>query len=261
MKAIRFLAIGLALAPMFGTAARAQQLPVAASTPGYVLGADDEIEVTVFGQPSLSTKTRIMGDGSIIMPLVGSVRAAGRTSAQLSADLTRAYAAGGYLADPSVGVEVSNFVSQSATVLGNVPNAGNYPLDRNYSVAMLIARAGGVRPDGANAVTLTHADGSPPERLSLADAQGATRLVKPGDTLFVPPAEMVYVYGQVNQPGAFAYQPGMTYRQALARSGGPTLAGSTRKIEVRRGGETVKGVGLDDAIKPEDVLIIKEKLF
>ena len=262
MKVICLLASALAvLAPLPGTIALAQQQPgVGAAAPGYVLGPNDEIEITVFNQPNLSSKTRINGDGTIVMPLIGSIQAAGRTTAQLNGDLTRAYGAGGYLKDPSISVEIATFVSKAATVLGNVANAGNYPLDRDYTIAMLIARAGGVRADGANAVKLTRPDGTS-ERLSLADAAGATRRVQPGDTLFVPAAEMVYVYGQVNTPGAFPYQPGITYRQALARAGGPTLAGSTRKIEVRRDGKRLKDIDLDAVAQPEDVLIIKEKLF
>jgi polysaccharide export outer membrane protein len=89
---------------------------------------------------------------------------------------------------------------------------------------------------------------------------GAGRPLQAGDILFVPPAEKVYVYGQVQQPGAFSYVAGQTFRQALALAGGPTLAGSTRSIKVKRGGQEVQAK-LDDPVKPEDVLIIREKLF
>ncbi len=254
------LALGMAMsAPLFAQVPAAPPAPAASA--GYLLGADDEVTVAVYGRPDMAVKTRIAADGTINVPLLGPVRAAGMTAADLSRRLADSYSQRGFLTKPSISVEVSNYVSRSATVLGNVPNAGNYPLDRPYTVAMLIARAGGVRPDGANAVVLTPANGAP-ERLSLGDlGAGGTRIVRPGDTLFVPPAEMVYVYGQVNQPGAFPVVPGLTYRQALARAGGPTLAGSTRRIEVRRAGQRVPDIGLDDVVQPEDVLIIKEKLF
>ena len=49
-------------------------------------------------------------------------------------------------------------------------------------------------------------------------------------------------------------------QEALALAGGPTLAGSTRSIKVKRGGQEVQAK-LDDPVKPEDVLIIREKLF
>lgn len=227
----------------------------------YVLGPNDEIDIKVFGQDGMSFRTRIRADGTITAPYLGNVEAAGRTVAQLGQVLSQSYQAGGYLSRPSINVEVTSFASKTATVLGAVETAGLYPLDRTYTVAAMVARAGGARTDGANSVILTPLGGQP-ERLSLADASGgATRLVQPGDTLFIPPAEQVYVYGQVQKGGGFPVQPGMTFRQALALAGGPTLAGSTRRIEVRRGGKPLDKPSLDDVVQPEDVLVIKEKWF
>lgn len=234
----------------------------AASDPGYLLGPDDEVKIAIFGQPDLSTTTRIKEDGSVVLALVGPVSARGKTTGQLAQAIAGEYASGGFLAKPSVSVEVSDYVSRSVTVLGNVPQAGNYPLDRGYTVASMLAKAGGSTTAGANAVILTPADGSGAVRISLADmSAGASRQLNPGDILFVPPAEKVYVYGQVQQPGAFSYVPGQTYRQALALAGGPTLAGSTKRIKVRRDGKELVEANLDSPVKPEDVLIIREKLF
>lgn len=235
--------------------------PQAAASSGYLLGPEDEVKIAVFGQPDLSTTTRIKEDGTVLLALIGPIAARGKTTTQLSQDIAAGYAAGGYLTKPSVSVEVANYVSRFVTVLGNVPQAGNYPLDRTYTVASMLAKAGGSTKDGANAVILTPVDGSGPVRISLADmSAGANRPLKAGDILFVPPAEKVYVYGQVQQPGAFSFVPGQSFRQALALAGGPTLAGSTKRIKVRRGGKEIQA-NLDDAIQPEDVLIIREKLF
>lgn len=233
------------------------------TSPGaeYVLGPNDEVEVRIFGQPDMTVKTRIKADGTVNLVLLGPVQALGKTTAQLGAEIAAAYAAKAYLVNPSVSVDVTTFISKTATVLGDVPNSGNYPLDRPYTVASMIALAGGVKDTGANAVILTPADGGEAERISLNDLTGAARrAVAPGDVLFVPPAERVYVYGQVNEPGAFKYQPGMTFRQAMAQAGGPTLAASSR-FAVRRGGKRVEGLTFDDPMKPEDVLVIREKLF
>jgi polysaccharide export outer membrane protein len=234
-----------------------------ASAPaGYRLGPDDEIKVAIYGQPDLSVTTRVKADGTVRLAMLGAVDARGKTTAELADTIARSYAAGGYLTNPSVNVEVSQFVSRFVTVLGNVPQAGNYPLDRPYTVAAMLAEAGGSTATGANAVILTPADGSGPVRISLADmGSGAGRALQPGDILFVPPAEKVYVYGQVQEPGAFNFVTGQTFRQALALAGGPTLAGSTKRIKVRRGGKEIEGISLDDPVQPEDVLIIREKLF
>ena len=227
----------------------------------YVLGPDDEIQVDVFGQTDLALKTRIKADGSINVPLLGRMVAANMTTADLSAAIARGYERSGYLVKPSVNVEVTNYSSKTVTVLGGIDKAGLYAIDRPYSAAAVIAKAGGVKEGGANVVIVTSAGSTETKRLSLISSPGAANyMVQPGDTLFVPPAEMVYVYGQVNTPGAFPYVPGMTFRQALARAGGPTLAGSARKYKVTRAGQDVKPA-LDEPVQPEDVLVIKEKLF
>jgi polysaccharide biosynthesis/export protein len=230
----------------------------------YLLGTNDEVQVIVYGQPDYSIKTRIKSDGTITLPYIGVVSALGKSTSDLGASVASALRSGGYFTNPSVNVEVVAYVSKSVTVLGNVVTPGIYALDRPLTVAMVVARAGGVRAGGADAVVISHADGTPQVRVSLASLgpqDAASMALMPGDTLFVPTAELIYVYGQVNTPGAFAFQAGMTYRQALARAGGPTLAGSTRKIEVRRRDKKLTGLGLDEPIQPEDVLIIKERLF
>jgi len=257
---------GLAAAtpPAVPTAAPAPPAVAAApaAAPGYRLGPDDEVKVFIYGQPDLSVTTRVKADGTIRLAMLGPVDVRGKTTAELADAIASGYASGGYLERPSVNVEVSQFVSRSVAVLGNVSEAGNYPLDRPYTVASMLAKAGGANATGANAVILTPADGSGPVRISLAAMNaGANRPLAPGDILFVPPAEKVYVYGQVQGPGAFNFVPGQTFRQALALAGGPTLAGSTKRIKVRRGGKEIEGVSLDDAVQPEDVLIIREKLF
>ena len=251
-----------ACAQTVGAAATSETTPAKpGADAGYQLGPDDEVKISIFGQPDLSSATRIKEDGTVTLALIGPVQARGKTTSQLAQTIAASYASGGFLTNPSVNVEVSNFVSRFVTVLGNVPQAGNYPLDRNYTVASMLAKAGGSTKDGANAVILTPADGSGPVRISLTDmAVGGARQLKTGDILFVPPAEKVYVYGQVQQPGAFSFAPGQSFRQALALAGGPTLAGSTKRIKVRRGGKEIQA-NLDDPVQPEDVLIIREKLF
>ena len=177
-----------------GAAAAPAAPPRAAAAEGYRLGPDDEVKVFIYGQPDLSVTTRVKADGTIRLAMLGAVDVRGKTTAELADAIAAGYAQGGYLERPSVNVEVSQFVSRFVTVLGNVPQAGNYPLDRPYTVAGMLARAGGATATGANAVILTPADGSGPVRISLAEMNaGASRPLSPGDILFIPPAEKVYV--------------------------------------------------------------------
>lgn len=227
----------------------------------YLLGAADEIEMTVVGQEDLTLKTRIDADGTIVVPLIGKIKAAEQTTAQLGLAIARAYEKAHYLVKPSVNIGITSYASKTVTVLGHVDKAGLYPLDRPYSAAAIIAKAGGARIDGADVVLLTPANGGAPVRLPLMTSPGApTYMVQPGDTLSIPAAEMIYVYGQVNDPSGYKYENGMTFRQAMAKAGGPTIAGSTKRYAVKRDGKTIKP-GLDELIQPGDVLIIKERLF
>src|SRR5579863_2696607 len=58
---------------------------------GYVLGPGDAVDIVVFGQADLSQTVTIKPDGMIALPLVGEVKAAGRTTAQLEQDLVKVY--------------------------------------------------------------------------------------------------------------------------------------------------------------------------
>src|SRR3546814_8866998 len=87
-------------------AATATAAPVAqTASAGYQLGPNDELKISVFGQPDLSTTTRIKEDGTVLLALVGPVSAKGQTTTQLAQDIAAGYASGGYITKPSVSVE------------------------------------------------------------------------------------------------------------------------------------------------------------
>lgn len=233
------------------------------STAGYILGINDEIQVSVFGARPLDVKTRIKEDGTITLPLLGEVSAKGMTTGALAGNIATKLKRGGYFVDPVVNVEVVSFVSNAVTAFGSLQQPGVYPLDRSQSVAMMLARAGGARPDAADYLILRR-PGQPDKRISLADLatdNGTGAPLAPGDTIFVPAAPVLFIYGQVHNPGKIVMRSGMTLRQALAEAGGPTLAGSQRKITLNRGASTMKRVDLDIEVQPGDVFYINEKLF
>lgn len=241
-----------------------QPAPAQAGGAGYTLAPDDQIQVTLYGQPPTTVQTRIKADGSIVMPFLGTVQASGKTTDQLGDFIAQGLKQGGFFTRPQVNVEITGYTSKVVTVLGHVGSPGVYPLDRPQSVAMMVARAGGIRNEGANAVILSHEGQSSGARIPLTDPSqqaGANMMLQPGDTLVIPAVEQVYVYGEVKSPGTFPLRPGMTYRQAVASAGGPTLAGKTSNFEVHRGDEKIKHLSLDDKVQPEDVIFIKERFF
>ena len=102
----------------------------------YRLGAQDLIEVSVFGVDELSKTVRVNSNGMISLPLVGSV---------MEAELAKRYA-DGYLQRPQVTLFVKEFSSQRITMEGAVKNPGIYPLTGKISLLQAVAVAGGLDP-------------------------------------------------------------------------------------------------------------------
>ena len=86
-----------------------------------------------------------------------------------------------------------------------------------------------------------------------------------GDTLWVERQNTVYIYGEVQRPGAFRLERGMTLMQALATGGGLTQRGTEKGIRVHRknadGRVLVVQPGLDDKLQDGDVVFVRESLF
>lgn len=230
---------------------------------GYVLGPDDVVEISVLGQPEFTTRARIKANGTIQLPFIGEQKIEGETALSLAPKLAEKLRAGGYYAKPVVNVEVSGFASRYVTLLGAVGQTGLQPVDRDYRLSEIIARAGGIRADGADYVTLTRANGEQHdydfEKLAAGGPEDDP-LVKPGDKIYVPEADLYYIYGQINQPGQFPIKGDMTVRNVIARSGGVTASGSVKRIKLYRNGEEQK-VDLDMKVKAGDVFTVGERLF
>lgn len=233
------------------------------TTPGYILGPDDTVQVVVFDQKDVGVTTRIKSDGTIIMPLIGAVQASGQTTISLAALISDKFIKGGFLKAPVVNVEVGGYASKRVNVAGRVGAPGVYPLDREYHVLEMLLKSGWVKDNGANYVYLRRADGKE-QRLEV---EGLVRgsadkdpILAAGDTLYVPEADTFFIYGAIARPGAMPILPGMTVRQALALAGGVTATGSDRKISLFRGGKE-SDIGVDGVLQKNDVLMVKERLF
>ncbi|MEJ7747077.1 MAG: polysaccharide biosynthesis/export family protein [Luteimonas sp.] len=111
----------------------------------YRLGAQDLIEVSVFGVDDLTKSVRVNANGQVSLPLVGAVMAGGRTISELESDLEARYG-NGYLQRPQITVSVKEFSSQRITVEGAVREPGIYPMTGQTSLVQAIAVSGGLDP-------------------------------------------------------------------------------------------------------------------
>ncbi len=116
------------------------------STPGstaYKIGPQDVLEISVFKVPDLNRQVQVADSGTVNLPLVGEIQAAGKTAQQMERDLTAKLGAK-YLQNPQVTVYIKEYNSQRMTVEGSVKKPGIYPLRGKTSLLQSIAMAGGL---------------------------------------------------------------------------------------------------------------------
>ena len=126
------------------TATPGATAPVTAASPQYVLRAGDVVQVKVYQEEDLTSVSRIGTDGTIAMPLLGSVKVISNTVDEAST-IIRDLLAKDYLVNPQVSLNVTEFAKRRFTVLGQVQKPGTYdmPTDESVSLLQAIATAGG----------------------------------------------------------------------------------------------------------------------
>lgn len=108
----------------------------------YRIGAQDVLEVNVFGIEDLKREVQVDNGGKVSLPLVGSIQAGGRTPGEFSEDVEKALKAK-YMKDPQVIVTVKNAQSQRVTIDGAVNKPGVYPLTGPTTLLQAISLGGG----------------------------------------------------------------------------------------------------------------------
>lgn len=239
-------------------------LPAVAADSNYILGRDDVIRVTVYDHPDMTTEAQINNEGSLSFPLIGKVKVAGQTTSAVESLITSALKSGGYIKNPNVNVAIVTYKSQKISILGNVYKPGLYTLDGGTSLEQALATAGGIAPTGGERVVLIR--GGAPVEYRLTDylMAGQAALVQAGDVIYVPQIEQVYVYGEVNRPGVYRLESGMTAQQAIATAGGFTLRADDDDLKLTRvvdGKSQVFSVKSNDRVKSSDVIFVGESLF
>lgn len=235
----------------------------------YRLGPGDLLRVNVFGSPELSGEVRVSETGNITYPLIGQVQVAGKSPTQVEALLVTAFADGGYLRQPQVSVLIMEYRSQKVSVLGHVTKPGQYSLQSTSRLLDVLAEAGGpLREEAADTATLMRKDGSKAsiDLTALFSGDPAqNHVVAGGDTIYVPRAPQFYVYGEVQRPGMYKLERGMTVSRAISAGGGLTTRGSERRVVIKRrdkqGKEQLYSARGADLLQADDVLMVKEGLF
>ncbi len=106
----------------------------------YKLGVSDKVRILVFNEPTLSGEFNVNSNGAIAFPLIGDVKAEGRTTTEVGRDISDRLAEG-YLRSPQVSIDVLTF--RPFFILGEVNKPGEYPYMNGLTVLQAVATAQG----------------------------------------------------------------------------------------------------------------------
>ena len=234
----------------------------------YHLGAGDVVRVTVYDHPDLLLEAEITPEGYLNMPLINKIKVAGLTFGEAENAIARKLEQGGYVQDAHVNILISEYRSQLISVIGEVNRPGRYRLEGDTSLVAMLANAGGISLNGSDQIYVLR-DGKQQKfyipALTSDNNVVGSMMLQPGDQIYVPRFQQVYVYGEVIRPGAYRLEPGMTVMQALAQAGGFSPKADKSDIELQRkakNGELEKQeVKLTHALQAEDVIFVTESLF
>jgi polysaccharide biosynthesis/export protein len=242
----------------------------------YELGVGDTIAIEVLGQEDMSGSFPVGPDGAVELPYVGRVVVAAFTLADAREQL-EARLRDGFVKNPQVVLRVEQITSKIIKVSGGVARAGEYPMTAaKMNVSDLLVRAGGLL-DPSTPIAEVWRGGEGDDRLVLiVDLERVTKgdpladiPLHAGDSLVVPPAQQIFVDGNVKLAGSYPFRDGMTLSTAVAAAGGADGTALTSQVKLIRGkGQTVinlrrvlKGLDADVMLKPGDHVYVPESPF
>ncbi len=242
---------------------------------GSLLGVGDVVRITVYGQPDLTTVTRIGTNGIITFPLVGDLPVNGLSTTEAERELAGLLELRGIVRNAQINVFVQERGKAIAnvTIIGEISRSGLYPLgdDTNTegitTLVGLLAAAGGPTENASDQLFIIRGD----RRIAV----DLFRLLRFGemesnvalsnrDVVLIPQMDVFYAYGQVVRPGRYRLERNMTVMQGLAVASGITDRGSDSRISASRrvDGKVVTGrVELADQLSPNDVIYVGESRF
>lgn len=247
----------------------------------YEIGPRDLLEIRVFDLEELNATVRVSEQGTVELPVIGEIPAAGLTQNGLAGVIEEALS--GFVRQPQVFVFVREYQSQRVSIIGAVRSPGNYQMVGRTTLLEAISDAGGVdlmESSGFVRILREGLTGAPIE-IDLHELldQGNTAYnirLKPGDVInvVVKEAFTIYVSGQVRTPGSFMLRESITLLKAVSLAGGFTERAASNKVRIVRArddgtqevievnfGDIQDGKSPDIEILPNDIIVVPETIF
>ncbi|MFZ3137797.1 MAG: polysaccharide biosynthesis/export family protein [Thermodesulfovibrionales bacterium] len=250
---------------------------------GYLIGDEDILQISVWGNPELNVQVPVRPDGMISFPLAGDVKASGVSPRELKSKLENELSK--FVKTPTVSVMVTAINSFKVYVIGEGitlggTNSGVITLRRNTSLMQLLAQVGSLKNADLNSAYILR-DGKKLNndffKLIVKGDISQDIQLKPNDIIFIPDnfEKRIIVVGAVKNPGIIQYREGLTIVDAILNTGGFTeFAKQNDVLIVRKEGDTVKNIearmkdvikdgdiSKDILLKPGDFIIVKTGIF
>lgn len=173
--------------------------------------------------------------------------------------------------------------SKKIYVVGAVRKPGTIPLGPDSRLIEIISKSQGLTEEAGEEALVIRPSGprkkegpmSPAEaksgEISTVDLRAIQKgdlsqniLLKDGDTVFVPRAEVFFVMGEVNKPGRYKLERGTTVLKAVSTAGGLTERANLKKTKLLREVSGVKKefqVNVNSLVRPQDTIIVPRRFF
>jgi polysaccharide export outer membrane protein len=157
----------------------------------YVIGASDVIMVSVLKEPTLTSSLLVRPDGMISMPLLGEIKAEGKTPLQLADEITTKLKT--FIQDPNVTIILTQMNSKKVYLIGEIGKTGPIELTPGMTLLQAIATGGGLTQyANPRKIYILRTEGGKPQKIPVQYKQalrGNASLnltLNPGDTIVVP---------------------------------------------------------------------------
>ena len=234
------------------------RMRASSTAPGAApVGPGDLVKITVTDVPELNLETRIGTDGTIQLPMIGAIEAAGKSEAALSAEISKQLVDKRYVRNPRVSVFIAEPKSQQVAVTGAVSKPGMFALTRERSTIIdMLSEAGGLSKEAGEVVQFLPGASDPSGAAgAVPDMRGAIQIdvnelfrgrnrsllnlrVVSGDVIFVPDAGSFTINGWIDKPGTYPLTRRTAVLAAIASAGGPLFPARLAAVEVLREGAT-----------------------
>jgi polysaccharide export outer membrane protein len=215
------------------------------------LAPNDVITVHLYGSQDYSPVAKVSLDGSIQLPLIGTLRVEGLTIHETERLIAEGLVTAGMYRNPQISIQLTDSPNQIATVTGELH--GVVPIIGQRRLYDVLAAAGGLPPTASHTITIHREGVDQPIVIDLgtdpAQSDKTNVPIFPRDTIVIARTGVVYVLGAFRTQGAIPlqqYSP-LTLMQVAALSGGPGFEGKYADLRL------IRTMGLERKVVKVDI--------